>query len=42
MMAQSRVESTCDIYNYRKYINKFPLNTIKSTLQYERINKKIC
>ena len=42
MMAQSRVESTCDIYNYGKYINQFPPNTIKAIRQYERINKKIC
>ena len=42
MMAQSREESTWDIYNYRKYINQFPPNTIKAIRQYERINKKIC
>ena len=28
MMAQSRTESTWDIYNYGKYINQFPLNMI--------------
>ena len=42
MMAQSRAESTWDIYNYRKYINQFPPNTIKAIRQYERIKKKIC
>ena len=42
MMAQSRAESTWDIYNYGKYINRFPPNTIKAIRQYERINKKIC
>ena len=41
-MAQSQAESTRDIYNYGKYINLFPLNTIKAIRQYERINKKIC
>ena len=30
MMAQSRAESTWDIYNYGKYINQFLPNTIKS------------
>ena len=42
MMAQSRAESTRDIYNYGKYINQFPPKTIKAIRQYERINKKIC
>ena len=42
MMAQSRAESTWDIYNYGQYINQFPPNTIKAIQQYERINKKIC
>ena len=42
MMDQSRAESTRDIYNYGKYINEFPPNTIKATRQYERIKKKIC
>ena len=42
MVAQSRAESTWDIYNYGKYINQFLPNTIKSIRQYERINKKIC
>ena len=42
MMAQSRAKSIWDIYNYGKYINQFPPNTIKSIQQYERINKKIC
>ena len=41
-MAQSRAESTWDIYNYGKYINQFPPNTMKAIRQYERINKKIC
>ena len=41
-MAQSRAESTWDIYNYGKYINQFPPNMIKAIRQYERINKKIC
>ena len=41
MMTQSRAESTWDIYNYEKYINQFPLNTIKAIRQYERIKKKI-
>ena len=41
-MAQSRTESTWDIYNYEKYINQFPPNTIKAIRQYERINQKIC
>ena len=40
MMAQSRAESTRDIY--RKYINDFPPNMIKAIWQYERIQKKIC
>ena len=42
MMAQSRAESTWDIYNYGKYINQFAPNRIKSIRQYQRINKKIC
>ena len=42
MMAQRRAESTGEINNYRKYINQFPPNTIKSIWQYERINEKIC
>ena len=42
MMAQSRAESTWEINNFGRYINQFPLNTIKSIQQYERINKKIC
>ena len=41
-MAQSRTESTWNIYNYGKYINQFPPNTIKAIRQYERINKRIC
>ena len=41
MMAQSRTESTWEINNYGKYINQFPLNTLKSIRQNERINKKI-
>ena len=41
-MAQSRSESTRDIYNHGKYINRFPPNTIKAIRQYNRINKKIC
>ena len=40
MMAQSRAESTWEINNYGRFINQFPPNIIKSTLQYERINKK--
>ena len=28
MMAQSRAESTRDIYNYGQYINQFPPNTM--------------
>ena len=42
MMAQSREESTRDIYNYGQYINQFLPNTIKAIRQYERIQKKIC
>ena len=42
MMAQSRAESTREINDYGKYINQFPLNTIKSIRLYERISKKIC
>ena len=42
MMAQSRAESTRDIYNYGKYINQFPPNMIKAIRQYKRIKKKIC
>ena len=42
MMAQSRAESTWEMNNYGKYNNQFPLNTIKSIRQYEKINKKIC
>ena len=42
MMAQGRAENTWDIYNYGKYINQFPPNTIKVIRQYERINNKIC
>ena len=42
MMAQSRAESTRDIYNYGQYINQFLPNTIKVIRQYERIQKKIC
>ena len=41
MMAQSRAESTRDIYNYRQYIKQFPSNTIKAIQKYERIQKKI-
>ena len=41
-MTQSQAESIWDIYNYGKYINLFPPNTIKATRQYEQINKKIC
>ena len=41
MMTHSRAESTWDIYNNGKYINQFPLNTIKAIRQYERINKNI-
>ena len=41
-MAQSQAESTRDIYNYGKYINQFPPNTIKAIWQYIQINKKIC
>ena len=41
-MAQNRAESTWEISNYEKCINRFPTNTIKSTRQYERIKKKIC
>ena len=42
MMAQSRTESTWDTYNYGKYINQFPPNTIKAIWPYERIKKNIC
>ena len=42
MMAQSRAESTRDIYNYGQYMNQFPPNTIKAIREYERIQKKIC
>ena len=35
MIAQSRTESTRNIYNYGKYINQFPPNTIK---QYSNTN----
>ena len=42
MMAQSLAKSSWEINNCGKYINQFPLNTIKSIRQYERINKKIC
>ena len=38
---QSRAESTWEINIYGKYINQFLPNTIKSILQYERINKKL-
>ena len=41
MMAQSRVESTRDTYNYGQYINQFPPNTIKVIWEFERIQKKI-
>ena len=41
-MAQSRAESTWEINNYRKCINQFPPNTVKSIRQYERNKKKIC
>ena len=41
-MAQSRAESTWDIYNYGKYINQFLPNKIKALRQYKRIKKKIC
>ena len=42
MMAQSRAESTRDTYNYGKYLNQFPPNTIKVIREFERIQKKIC
>ena len=41
-MAQSWAENTWDIYNYGKYINQFPPNTIKGIREYEQISKKIC
>ena len=41
-MAQSRAESTRDIYNYGQYINQFPPNTIKVIRLYKRIQKEIC
>ena len=41
-MAQSQAKSTWEINNYGRYINQFPVNTIKSIRQNERINKKIC
>ena len=45
-MAQSRVESTRDKYNYKynygQYLNQFPPNTIKVIREFERIQKKIC
>ena len=40
-MAQSRSESTWDIYNYGQKINQFPSNTIKARREYELIQKKI-
>ena len=42
MMAQSWAESTWEITNYGRFINKFPLNIIRSIRQFERINKIIC
>ena len=42
MMAQSRTESTRDIYNYGQYINQIPPNTIKAIREFERIQKEIC
>ena len=42
MMAQSRAESTRDIFNYGQYINQFLPNTIKAIRLYEWIQKKIC
>ena len=41
-MAQSWAESTQEITNYRRFINQFPPNIIRSIRQFERINKKIC
>ena len=39
-MAQSRAKSTWEITNYRRFINQFQLNIIRSIRQFERINKK--
>ena len=40
MMAQSQEESTWEISNYGRFINKFPPNIIRSIRQFERIDKK--
>ena len=40
MVAQRRTESTREIYDYGRFINQFPLNIIRSILQYEKINNK--
>ena len=42
MIAQSRAESTWDTFNYGKYLNQFPPNTIKVIREFRRIQKKIC
>ena len=39
-MAQSRAESTWEINNYGKYVNKFPSNTIKLIQQYVGSTRK--
>ena len=39
-MAQSWAESTWELTNYGRFINKFPPNIIISIRLFERINKK--
>ena len=41
-MAQDQAESTREPTNYRRYINQFQSDIIKSIRQLERINTKIC
>ena len=40
MMAKDWAESTWEIINYGRFINRFPPDIIKSVQQLERINKE--
>ena len=40
IMAQDMAESTRETINHGRFINRFPLDIIKSIRQLERINKK--
>ena len=42
MMTQDWAESTQEPTNYESFISQFPLDTIKSMWQHERIYTKMC